>query len=299
MPLRPLSISETLDGTFAAMRTNPGATLGLTAIPGAVINILSTLIAIAAQDASFVSYALLRLVLAGLTLGLIVLMSGVLAVVVAEASLGRKLGLGAAARRVAPRLPGLLALSVLVTLVVVLGLFTAGVVSVWLGILLCLAAPVYALEGGTVGEALSRSRYLMKGVWWRTLSILALAAVIAGVLVLVVAVPVGLLTLPSESTFTDPSGEPTTAGYVVQALGSLLAITIVTPVISGILAILYVDRRIRREGLDVALTRAATRAAPAAAAASAPVGPARPGTPDIPAPPAGSGGPAEPRGRWF
>ncbi|ONH32232.1 hypothetical protein BL253_05680 [Pseudofrankia asymbiotica] len=275
VPLRPLSVSEILDGAFVTMRTNPGATLGLTLVTGAVFETVGAIVTLAAQDASFAFYALLQVVLRGLDFMLVILLAGVLAVVVAEASLGpgpagrSRIGLGAAVRRAVPRLPGLMRLALLLTLLMVLGLVTLGVVSVWLGVLFCFATPVYALEGGTVTGALRRSRYLIRGAWWRTFGILLLAGVIAGTLVLVVSVPVALFT-PTPSSLTESSGRPSTTGLVVQALGSLLIVTIVTPVLAGVIAILYIDRRIRREALDVTLARAAATGATDAVAAAAP-----------------------------
>ncbi|OHV37665.1 MULTISPECIES: hypothetical protein [Pseudofrankia] len=277
VPLRPLNVSEILDGAFVTMRTNPGATLGLTLVTGAVFETIGAIMELLAQDTSFAFYALLQVVLRGLNVMLVILLAGVLAVVVAEASLGSgpaggsRINLGAAVRRVAPRLPGLAGLALLVTVLMILGLATVGVVSVWLGVLFCFATPVYALEGGTVTGALRRSRYLIRGAWWRTFGILLLAGVIAGTLVLVVSVPIALFTAPASSSLGESSGHPSVAGLVIQALGSLLVVTIVTPVLAGVIAVLYIDRRIRREALDVALARAAaTGATDVVAAAAAP-----------------------------
>jgi hypothetical protein len=62
----------------------------------------------------------------------------------------------------------------------------------------------------------------------------------------------------SESVFGDPiRGDLTVTGYIVQAIGSLLATAISTPIVSGAVVLLYVDLRIRREGLDVTLAEAA------------------------------------------
>jgi len=255
VPLRPLSVSEILDGAFVTLRTNPGATLGLAFATSAVLELVFTAVALASRDRSFWFYLLLQAVLGGIRLMLVVLLAGVLAVVVAEASLGRRISVAAATRQVAPRLPGLVALTVALAGLLVLGLATLGVVSAWLGVRYCLSTPVYALEGGTVTGALRRSRSLMRGAWWRTTGILGLAALVAGTLVLVVAVPVSLFT--SVGSLTDSNGVPTTGGTVAQAFAGLVITMVVTAVLSGVIAILYLDRRIRREALDVVLARAA------------------------------------------
>jgi hypothetical protein len=283
--LRPLSISEILDGAFATLRSSPGATLGLAFLTSAVLELVFIAIAAAERDRSFWFYAVLQAVLGGLHLMLVMLLAGVLALVVAEGSLGRRVTLGAAARQVAPRLPGLAAITVALTGVILLGLVTLGVVSVWLGVTYCLATPAYMLEGGTVGGALRRSRDLMRGAWWRTLGILGLATVVAATLVLVVEVPASLFTVDS----TD-SGTPTTAALITQAIAALITTVVVTPMQAGLLAILYLDRRIRREALDVTLARATATGGGAATGAPATVLLAVP-SPALAVPP-------PPPGRW-
>ncbi|MBL7490908.1 hypothetical protein I6A60_10735 [Frankia sp. AgB1.9] len=306
VPLRPLSVSEILDGAFVTLRTNPGATLGLSFATSAVLQLVFSLVELAARDRSFWFYALLQAVLGGLRLMLVVLLAGVLAIVVAEASLGRRITVGAAARQVAPRLPGLLAITLVMTAVTLGGLVTLGALSLWLGVVYCLATPVYALEGGTVLQALRRSRSLMRGAWWRTLGVLGLAALVAGTLVLVITVPVSVFT--SFGSLTNADGVPNTGGLVVQAFAGLLITMVVTPVLSGVIAILYLDRRIRREALDVTLARAAATGgggpagAPVTALLATPAFALTPATtspgPRPPAPPAGPTGPPGPTTGW-
>ncbi|WP_198152958.1 hypothetical protein [Pseudofrankia sp. DC12] len=304
--LRPLSVSEILDGAFGTLRTNPGATLGLAFATSAVLELVFSVVAIAARDQSFWFYLLLQAVLGGLRLMLVVLLAGVLAIVVAEASLGRRITVGAAARQVAPRLPGLLVLTVAMTAIALVGLVTLGALSLWLGVTYCLATPVYALEGGTVVQALRRSRSLMRGAWWHTLGVLGLAALVAGTLMLVIAVLVSLFT--SFGSLTNADGVPNTGGLVVQAFAGLLITMVVTPVLSGVIAILYLDRRIRREALDVTLARAAATGGPTGAPATvllaapafalAATSPPGPRPPTAPGGPAAGWAPGQPPGRW-
>jgi hypothetical protein len=271
-PLRPRGISEILDAAFVTLRSSPGPTLGLALAAGAVIETLETTVAIAAQDSSTAFYVLLQVIGGGLRLLLIGVLAGVVAIVVAEASLGRRIGMADAARRIAPRIPGLVGLSLLITMLAALGLLTLGVVSAWLTVLYSFATAVYALEGGSVRHALRRSRTLVRGAWWRTFGILLLAQVVTLTLEIVVAVP-GLLALSAVPALTTSAGTPSTAGYVVEALANLLVVTVVVPVQSGVLAYLYLDRRVRREALDVRLARASAQAGPLILA-GAPAGPA-------------------------
>ncbi|MBX6391268.1 MAG: hypothetical protein IRZ08_20140, partial [Frankia sp.] len=257
VPLRPLGVAEILDGAFVTMRTNPAAALGLSAIAGMVIWLVTALAAVAAEDAPWEYYLLIQLATAGAWTVLVVLMSGVLAVVVAESTLGRRIGVVAAARRIAPRLPGLFVISLVVTALIAVGLALGGIGVFWLGLLFCYAAPAYALEGGTIGEALRRGHFLIGGTWWRTIGIMSLAIVVAATFMLVVAVPIGLLAVP-EGSLANQGGDRSATDYVIQALAGLTLTTLTTPVLSGALAVLYIDRRIRREGLDLALRLASS-----------------------------------------
>ena len=63
--------------------------------------------------------------------------------------------------------------------------------------------------------------------------------------------------LPTYARSFDVSFGVASTVLVAFAVGSLLATTLATPVLAGAIALLYVDRRIRREGLDVTLAAAA------------------------------------------
>ncbi|MEX5633614.1 MULTISPECIES: glycerophosphoryl diester phosphodiesterase membrane domain-containing protein [Parafrankia] len=264
IPLRPLSVGEILDGIFTTIRTNPGATLGLTVGVSAVVETISTVTAIVGEDSSNATVAALDLLVFGLNAMLGIFLSGVLAVVVSEAALGSRISAGAAVRRVTPRLGGLLVLTLVVTLLSVLGLLALIVGAVAVAIYLCLASPAYVLEGQTIRAALRRSRVLVRGSWWRTFGVVLLSSLVGGVLVFVFTMVTLIVLATSEATFGDAfEGDLTVAGYIVTGIGNLIATTVATPVLSGAIVLLYIDQRIRREGLDVTLAETARQRATA------------------------------------
>jgi hypothetical protein len=190
-----------------------------------------------------------------LVLGLF--LSGVLSVVVSEATLGSRIGPTEAVRRVAPRLGGLLALTIIVSVAVGLGLVALLVGAVVVGVYLGLATPAYILEGGGVRHALRRSVTIVRGSWWRSLGILVLSTLVAFMLNVLLTV-ITVVILESSDVFGDfLGGDLTITGHIVQGIGELLATTISTPIVSGTAVLLYIDLRIRREGLDVTLAEAA------------------------------------------
>jgi hypothetical protein len=215
-----------------------------------------------------------------LSAGLFVLLTGLMAVVVGQSAVGAPLSLREAFRRALPRLPRLLGVSLLVVLllgivwVVVVGAWLLAVwidagigfvavvlltlaaipVTIYLGIKLSLATPAVALESTSEGPispvtALQRSWGLVRGAWWRTLGLLVLAAIIAGALSQVVAIPAGIVV----SALPLSAGVALVTSVIVAGIGQAVS----QPVSGLVLALVYVDRRIRTEQLDVALARAA------------------------------------------
>ena len=130
----------------------------------------------------------------------------------------------------------------------VLLVYTLGVIGGWIAFILpglfllvvWLFAPQAAvIEGLGVTRALSRSAALTRGAWWATFATfivleLVTSAVIVGILLLV-----GLAT----------DGLSADAEIVVTGAANILLMALVKPFQIIGLALLYIDRRVRREGL--------------------------------------------------
>lgn len=221
-----------------------------------------------------------------------VVLTGMLSYPVGEAVLGRKPTLGETWRRtrgmvlrlsglclvllvpVAIVLGGLIALSIWafdrgssgIGSLGLLGIALAVVGMVFLGIRLALATPALVLEDTGVIASLRRSWVLTAGRFWRTLGILFVAAILVGIVQQILGfgfqmlgMVLGLLVATTLSS--DPEG---TAFVVIMmgtsVVGALLAALLTQPFMAAVGALLYTDSRIRREGFDLALVRAATGA---------------------------------------
>jgi hypothetical protein len=268
IPLRPMAVGEILDGAFTTIRRYPKATLGLSAIVasfGAVIQFVLALAVRNSETGDVFDPGPLLALLAGLVIsGLASLvLTGMLTVVVGEAVLGRPIDLGEVWRRVRPRIGSLIGAAILVFLTVLLGAIALILPGIYLAVGLAFTTPALILEGQSVTTAMGRSRELVKGDWWRVFGILILASIIASIVG-------GVISLP----FVAASGggnafrlgvEPvhlSTLALAVQAIGQIVSKTVTAPISAGVTVLLYIDRRMRREGLDVALARAATPASP-------------------------------------
>ncbi|MFF3622952.1 glycerophosphoryl diester phosphodiesterase membrane domain-containing protein [Streptomyces sp. NPDC002467] len=175
--------------------------------------------------------------LAGLTLLMAVGAILLFAVLLVPALLARSIGLAALAGFVC------------------IGLF------IWLGIKLILASPALMLERGTVFKSFARSSKLVNGSWWRIFGITALTWIIVAIFGAIILFPLQMIGFSvfggGLGSMQDPAAALAWGPLILTAIGTIIAQAVVMPIQSGVTVLLYVDQRIRREGLDLELARAA------------------------------------------
>lgn len=297
VPLRPLTLADIYGGALTTMRRNPEATLGMSVLvmgvvllPSLVISLgLGELTSINPDDLAVVGLFLPALLSVFATLAL----SGFVMYVVSEAALGDKVGLGQTWAAVRGRIPALVAVTLLTSLALValgvlvllpagllaavvgevagiLGLVLAFVVlvllMVWVGVRLSLASAPVVLERCGPLRAVRRSWALTSGgQFWRILGILLLSQLLASIFASVVSTPVQLAFTALTASVSDDPTFVTTGLVVIQHLVQFVTGVLVTPFTAGVTALLYLDQRIRREGLDLLMQRAALHRATARA----------------------------------
>jgi hypothetical protein len=161
-------------------------------------------------------------------------------------------------------LPGLILLAVgadsLGALLLLPGVIGGMVAAVYLYICFALAAPALMLEKQSVRKSLERSRKLVTGAWWRVFGVLILIALIMAIIGAVIQMPFVLMTGGlSDFTASKPSeiADPTFTDLLITGVGAVISSALLLPFAAGATALLYIDRRIRREALDLELARAA------------------------------------------
>ena len=202
------------------------------------------------------------------------ILAGLLAPIIARGVAGQQISAADAWRITRPRLPSLLLATLLVLLaglgpvliigvivgiallagapaavyggIVLLGL-AALVLTIWLSTMFSLVTPVVVLENERPGRALARSWRLVRRSFWRVFGITLLAGII-------VAIAGGILQLPF--TFFGAVLGSGTGGTVILVIGAIAAGTVTRPITAGVTVLLYVDMRMRKEGLDLALRTA-------------------------------------------
>jgi hypothetical protein len=302
IPLRPLGVGEILSGAFAAVRRNPGATLGISAVvtfcygvcvyllaphtipsPAGFGIVFSTSNASTApgwhvRHAGYGGPAAVAVVV--LFGAAYLLLAGILTAVIWRLVLGMRMSAGQAVRAAWPRLPAMIGTIALPGLLLaalwggyalagfslgalpargpmVFFLVVAGVpllvATSWLVVSCAVALPAVVLEHAGPLAALRRSGRLVRGSWWRVFGIGLLTAIIMSLVSGLLRAPFGVL----AGTLTYNAVQPPAAAVIVSTAGRVLADTITTTLAAGVVVLLYVDLRMRREGLDRTLRAAA------------------------------------------
>jgi hypothetical protein len=231
----------------------------------------------------------------GLTVSLVIkliaatVLTALLVVAVSEAVLGRRMAPRALWARVRPRVFAVLGLSLLSVLIPILvalvagalvaglawGLYLSGAASsgtaagvgvaagilpviclaLYVSIRLTLAAPAMLLEGVGITDGLRRSWRLVRGSWWRVFGIVLVTSLITGI-------GTGILGLPftqvgaAIGTGADATTTRLLLSAVLSGIGEIITGTVFTPFTAAVTSLLYIDRRMRAEGLDLELARA-------------------------------------------
>ncbi|GAA1985200.1 glycerophosphoryl diester phosphodiesterase membrane domain-containing protein [Microbacterium pumilum] len=228
--------------------------------------------------------------IAGVVLGLAagalsVIVQGIVMTEVAHAAVAERLTLGGlwqAVKPVAWRLFGYAALLVIAVLVVVallaLGIFGIAVVAPpaaiglavlavlaaipllwWLSTKLLLTPAAIILEGATIRQGIARSWRLIRGRFWVALGVILVIGITFNVVAQVIGIPFSLLS-SGLTTIIAPTGDPDPSAIIAIVI-TLLLTQIVTFLIQSVAvvvqstatALVYIDCRMRHEGLDLDL----------------------------------------------
>ena len=215
-----------------------------------------------------------------------ILLTGLLTAVVGRSVLGDRITAGEAWRIALPRLPALLLATLLTGLALTgpwaglaavlivlgvagapgglliaigfLGAIASVVLDVWFWTMFSMSAAAVVLERQGPAQALGRSWRLVRKSFWRVFGILLLAGIIVLVASSVLRLPFTVISaaFSSGSAPLAQAIRPSVASLVIGAVGGIVAGAITQPISAGVTVLLYVDLRMRREGLDLALQTA-------------------------------------------
>ncbi len=285
--LKPLSVSEVLGGALKLLRFNPRSTIGLSLIVQIVVLVFAlpfTLMLIPGMSngSSTIMGTFAPLILSGTPRAIGgVILSAMLAYVTLQAVLGRKPGVPqvwqVTKSRMLPYLGTTLMLVLGVALLVtgwvwlaislefpfafsvLLGL-PAVAVSIWLTIKLSFLGPAMVLERLPAIAAVRRSWSLTRGRVGPIFGTQILANFSASMVASMLATPVQLaVLLIATMSLQDRPGLQLTVTMLASVLTSAISNSFLAPYLAGVNCLLYVDARMRAEGLDLVLMNEAAR----------------------------------------
>jgi hypothetical protein len=164
---------------------------------------------------------------------------------VADAYLGDPISARSSLRYAFRRLPALVGVSILATLLALLGLVFCFVPGVYLWVAFFVAVPALLVEGVGPIKALGRSRRLVKGRWWAMFGV----ATVGWFLVFLVSSVVSGLVLGVAAV----GSRGTVVGFVLATLSTTAGSMLTTPAVAAFATVAYIDLRVRHEGFDLLL----------------------------------------------
>jgi len=274
VPLRPLGVGEILDGALSTVRSNWKVLLGSAALIVGAYALLDFILQLTLlSDTSFATRtydfngneridfngggfaALVPLLLVEFLAVLAV--TAICAAVTSRAVLGERPTWQQTWERVRPQLGRLIGVGLLTALALTAGALVCGIGIVYPWVIFSLAVPALVLERTGVTRALGRSNGLVRGAWWRTFWLLLLGYLLTEVITFAISLPVLFLGGAFNGIFSGTYTNGQDVGLVaLSALAGFLVGIVTWPFLGCLVTVMYVDRRMRTEGLDLELQRA-------------------------------------------
>jgi hypothetical protein len=263
--LRPLGIGEILDVAIKIYFRHFSTFLKIALVVVLPTQVLLNAITVSASDSSsnrnpfslhvanngdtttHVSYAAIGAIVAAVVLTFLAgqLATGACFKAVADGYLGGTPEWRGSLSRALRRLHSMIWIAFIGGIVTVLGFALCFVPGIYLAVAFALAIPVLFSEDARGWEALSRSRHLVRGRWWATAAVLLVGLILGFVVSAVVGGVLGALSFASHGNWP--------ARFVIGVLSGTITAMLTTPFSAAYHTILYVDLRVRKEGLDLAL----------------------------------------------
>jgi hypothetical protein len=135
---------------------------------------------------------------------------------------------------------------------ITLTVITMVLVAIYLWVRVGFAVSIVVLEGANARRSLARSWQLTRGTaFWRIFGIRLLTTLVASIAASIVVTPLSFITFFAAGDTATGAGDLVWVLPLTQAFAVLIQSVLVTPFVSGVDSLLYLDQRIRREALDV------------------------------------------------
>lgn len=174
----------------------------------------------------------------------------------AQVALGETPTIGSIWRRVGRIIVPLLVTTLVVGLTVVLGTILLIIPGILFYVWFALSSQAIVIENQRYFRAMGRSRQLVRGSWWRVFGILLVIAIATGIASSIVQLAViaifGIVGWGHGGGLFQTTANGSRPDLAPLAIASAVSQLVVVPVQALVLAFLYFDLRLRKEGTDIA-----------------------------------------------
>ena len=246
--LRPLTLGELLDHTFQLYRSHFVFFAGILALAGLPLFAVQLVMALSSRDPGFdlvMLFSFLGVLLVSFVVGTIA--QGATVVAVSQLHLGRPITIAAAFAGIKGRVFELCALAFVVGVLIGLGFLLLIVPGVLLALRWSIVVPAAVLEHKSITDAMSRSADLTKGLRGRVFVMYVLYLLLTIILSSLWQIPAAGATLAAATAGTPP---PVWAS-ILEAVGGFVTQTLVGPLLTIGLTLIYYEARVRKEAFDL------------------------------------------------
>ncbi|MFN2586678.1 MAG: hypothetical protein ABR613_00980 [Actinomycetota bacterium] len=263
--LRPLRVGELLDVAIKIYTRNVLTLWKIVALIVFPVNVLSAIVTVstfpdavldpqfgtdpqsleAVEDEFWTMFAaqMLLVVVAMIT---VTIATGACMKAVSDVYLGGRPEAASSLRFAARRVHSLVWISVLTFVLGGLALLALIVPGVWLWVSWTVAPAALLVEGTKGMKALRRSFRLVRGRWWPVFGAIMIGFLLAGI----VGAAIGAVTVPL--IFSD-AADNVVLSAVVNTIVNTISGVVTTPFQAALVAVVYFDLRVRKEGFDLEL----------------------------------------------
>jgi len=270
--LRPLSTSELLDRTFHLYRNNFVVFVGIAAIPQLFVLALQLGSAAMIFEQQLIGVGLTAIV-AGIGSYIAVEISHAATIMaVSNLHLDRPASIGSSYAAAKSSLPRVIGITIVMGIALGIAFLFLIVPGVYLALAWALTIPVTVLEGGGLNVSTTRSKALTKGGRGRIFVVyfllLVVTLIVAFLMQFLLLLPLGVI---MGTTGTHNAPATIAMNQALQAVGGFISTSLVGPLITIALTLIYYDQRVRKEGFDLQLMMSTLEAGGQAASAPASV----------------------------
>jgi len=258
--LRPLSLSELLDRTFFLYRKHFVLFVGIVALPELIVLAVQLIGATLRLQGSPISSIFISLIAALVNVLALTAAHAATVIAVSDVHMDRPTNIGSAFSAIKHRLLPILGILFCIDLGIGLGFILLLVPGIYLALTWALAVPVTVLEGTGLNGTANRSSLLTKGDKGRIFVVALLISILIWIAMLIVNVPLFIL-----AAMTHAGNPAALAGWVTifTSAGTFVSTSLVGPLMTIALTLLYFDNRVRKEGFDLQLMMATLQPAQA------------------------------------